>query len=94
MSPSLPAPPPKSPQLRLKSEPLGFVQFRVRHHDRLVRIEIAPNELPRALDPAMAARFVQIFKQLGFSHVALDLEGYRQGSLNAEVVQIQKQPKT
>ena len=61
---------------------LGFRQFRMRHHDKLVRIEIAPDELPRALDPQMARRFVQIFKGLGFTYVALDLEGYRQGALN------------
>jgi uncharacterized protein len=67
---------------------LGFVQFRVRHHDRLVRIEVAPEELPRALDPAMGRRFVEIFKRLGFSHVTLDLEGYRQGSLNSGLTQI------
>lgn len=62
---------------------LGFRQFRVRFHNELVRIEVAPEELSRALDPAMAARFVEIFKPLGFHYVTLDLEGYRQGSLNA-----------
>ncbi len=61
---------------------LGFRQFRVRHHDPLVRIEISPAELPRALHPAMAPKFLQIFKPLGFRYVTLDLEGYRQGSLN------------
>lgn len=62
---------------------LGFRQFRVRFHGELVRIEIAPEELPRALDPAMAREFTAIFKRLGFHYVTLDLEGYRQGSLNA-----------
>jgi uncharacterized protein len=61
---------------------LGFRQFRVRFHDELVRIEIAKEELPRALTPEMAAQFTAIFKKLGFKYVALDLEGYRQGSLN------------
>jgi pyridinium-3,5-biscarboxylic acid mononucleotide sulfurtransferase len=61
---------------------LGFRQFRVRHHDQLVRIEIAPDELARALSPEMARRFLDIFKPLGFTFVTLDLEGYRQGSLN------------
>jgi len=61
---------------------LGFRQFRVRFHEELVRIEIAKDELPRALTPEMAARFTQIFKKLGFKYVTLDLEGYRQGSLN------------
>jgi pyridinium-3,5-biscarboxylic acid mononucleotide sulfurtransferase len=60
----------------------GFRQFRVRHHDKLVRIEIAPEELARALSPEMAGKLVEIFKPLGFTFVTLDLEGYRQGSLN------------
>ncbi|MGH9454194.1 MAG: ATP-dependent sacrificial sulfur transferase LarE [Terriglobia bacterium] len=67
---------------------LGFRQFRVRHHDKLVRIEIAPDELPRALSPGMAQQFVEIFKPLGFSFVTLDLEGYRQGSLNSGLIGI------
>jgi uncharacterized protein len=61
---------------------LGFRQFRVRFHGDLARIEIAPEELPRALDPEMARAFTAIFKPLGFHYVTLDLEGYRQGSLN------------
>jgi uncharacterized protein len=61
---------------------LGFRQFRVRFHDELVRIEIAPDELARALAPEMARKFTEIFKALGFKYVTLDLEGYRQGSLN------------
>lgn len=62
---------------------LGFRQFRVRFHGELVRLEIAQDELAKALTPAMAAEFTRIFKQLGFLYVTLDLEGYRQGSLNA-----------
>jgi pyridinium-3,5-biscarboxylic acid mononucleotide sulfurtransferase len=62
---------------------LGFRQFRVRHHGDIVRIEIDRAELPRALDPAMAAQFTAIFKQLGFKFITLDLEGFRSGSMNA-----------
>ncbi|HKW97502.1 MAG TPA: ATP-dependent sacrificial sulfur transferase LarE [Bryobacteraceae bacterium] len=61
---------------------LGFRQFRVRFHGEIVRIEIAKDELPRALTPEMASEFTAIFKKLGFKYVTLDLEGYRQGSLN------------
>ena len=61
---------------------LGFREFRVRHHGKLVRIEIAPEELPRALEPAMAEKFTEIFRSLGYKYVTLDLEGYRTGSLN------------
>ena len=61
---------------------LGFRQFRVRLHDNLARVELAPAELPRALSPEMAAAIANALKAAGFTYVALDLEGYRQGSLN------------
>ncbi|MBI1897079.1 MAG: ATP-dependent sacrificial sulfur transferase LarE [Acidobacteria bacterium] len=61
---------------------LGFRQFRVRFHGELARIEIAREELERALSPGMAQAFVQIFKPLGFHYITLDLEGYRQGAMN------------
>lgn len=62
---------------------LGFRQFRVRHHGEMVRIEIARDELDRALTPAMAVEFTAIFKALGFQFVTLDLEGFRSGSMNS-----------
>jgi len=62
---------------------LGFRQFRVRHHGDIVRIEIAREELNRALTTAMAEQLTSIFKQLGFKFVTLDLEGFRSGSMNA-----------
>jgi uncharacterized protein len=61
---------------------LGFRQFRVRFHGDVVRIEIARDEMERAMTVEMAHRFTAIFKTLGFKYVTLDLEGYRQGSLN------------
>lgn len=61
---------------------LGFRVFRVRHHGELARIEVGRDELPRALDPEMADKFVTVFRDLGFKYVTLDLAGYRQGSLN------------
>jgi uncharacterized protein len=61
---------------------LGFRQFRVRHHGETVRIEIALEELPRALALEMAREFTAIFKELGFKFVTLDLEGFRSGSMN------------
>jgi uncharacterized protein len=64
---------------------LGFKQFRVRLHDKLARIEIAPEELPAAMTPPMGAEIAKRFKAAGFLYVALDLEGYRQGSLNASL---------
>ena len=61
---------------------LGFRQFRVRHHGEIVRIEIARVEMERALSEKMARQFTAIFKELGFSFVTLDLEGFRSGSMN------------
>ena len=61
---------------------LGFRQMRVRHHGDVARIEIAPDEMPTALNVEMAQRIAAAFKQLGFKFVTLDLEGYRQGALN------------
>ncbi|HET7107979.1 MAG TPA: ATP-dependent sacrificial sulfur transferase LarE [Candidatus Acidoferrum sp.] len=61
---------------------MGFKQFRVRLHDKLGRVEIAQEEMPRALEPEMAAAIAGALKAAGFAYVALDLEGYRQGSLN------------
>jgi len=62
---------------------LGFRQYRVRHHGDIVRIEIAREELPRALTPEMAVEFTRTFKALGFKFVTLDMEGFRSGSMNA-----------
>jgi len=65
---------------------LGFRVFRVRHHDTLARIEIARDEMPRALEPEINAAIVRDLKRAGYRHVSLDLQGYRTGSLNDGVV--------
>jgi uncharacterized protein len=62
---------------------LGFRQFRVRHHGDIARIEIARDEMARAMTTDMAAEFSRIFKKIGFKFVTLDLEGFRSGSMNA-----------
>ncbi|HEV2204931.1 MAG TPA: ATP-dependent sacrificial sulfur transferase LarE [Candidatus Acidoferrales bacterium] len=65
---------------------LGFRQFRVRAHStngELARIELSPEEFERGLDPELARRIAHQLKNAGFTFVALDLEGYRQGSLNS-----------
>ncbi|MGH9466859.1 MAG: ATP-dependent sacrificial sulfur transferase LarE [Terriglobales bacterium] len=61
---------------------LGFRQVRVRYHREIVRLEIARDELPRALTMEMADRLTAIFRQLGFRYITLDLQGYRTGALN------------
>ncbi len=61
---------------------LGFREFRVRHHDELVRLEIAPTELDRALRREVVDELARRFRALGFRYVTLDLHGYRTGSMN------------
>jgi uncharacterized protein len=61
---------------------LGFRQFRTRFHGELVRIEVARDEMEKALNLEMAGKLTAIFKKLGYKFVTLDLQGYRQGSLN------------
>ncbi len=70
---------------------LGFSVYRVRYHGELARIEIGRDELPRALSPEMAETFSKIFKELGFKYVTLDLDGYRQGSLNEALPAAQRE---
>jgi uncharacterized protein len=61
---------------------LGFRQVRVRHHGDVARIEVAEEEMQRALDIDMAQKMSDALKAIGFRYVALDLDGYRTGSLN------------
>lgn len=61
---------------------LGFRQVRVRHHDSIARIEIEPQDFERLLEEATRDRIVSQFKDLGYTYVTLDLEGFRSGSMN------------
>ena len=61
---------------------LGFREFRVRHHDQLVRLEIARAEMDRVMRPEVFEDLAARFRELGFKYVTLDLEGFRTGSMN------------
>ncbi|HEX4577142.1 MAG TPA: TIGR00268 family protein, partial [Edaphobacter sp.] len=61
---------------------LGFPQVRVRHHGDLARIEIAREDLPRALSLPILEKITAAIKPLGFLYVTLDTQGYRSGSMN------------
>jgi uncharacterized protein len=61
---------------------LGFRVCRVRHHEEMARVEVARDEMARALDPEIGAAMVESLKRLGYRYVTLDLQGYRTGSLN------------
>jgi uncharacterized protein len=65
---------------------LGFREFRVRVHDDLVRLEISPAELDRALEASTARLLAEEFKTLGFRYVTLDLMGFRSGSMNEDTL--------
>jgi uncharacterized protein len=60
----------------------GFTEFRVRHHDTLVRLEISPAEMDRALQKEVVDQLAARFRELGFKYVTLDLHGFRSGSMN------------
>ena len=61
---------------------LGFRQFRVRHHDRLARLELPPEEMARLFEEGRHEAVVKRFKELGYLYVTLDLQGFRSGSAN------------
>jgi len=61
---------------------VGFRQVRVRHHGEIARIEVAPEEMPRFFENNLNAKVAAALKAIGFKYVALDLQGYRSGSLN------------
>jgi len=61
---------------------LGFKEFRVRVHDELIRLEIAPDELELALNLKVTKKLAEKFRRLGFKYVTLDLHGYRSGAMN------------
>jgi uncharacterized protein len=70
---------------------LGYRQLRVRHHGELARVELAREEMPRALAPAALRELSRALHDAGFRWVALDVDGYRTGSAN-EVLQIAPPP--
>ncbi len=64
---------------------LGFRVFRVRYHDTVARIEVAPEELPRLLSSEIRDEITRRFRDTGFSFVSVDLQGYRRGALNETI---------
>jgi len=61
---------------------LGFRQLRVRYHGELARVEVEPQEIDRLLDKKLRAEVVRFLKEVGFTYVTLDLQGYRTGAMN------------
>ena len=69
---------------------LGFHQFRVRHHDKLARLELPPEEMARLFEDGRHQALVKRFKELGYLYVTLDLQGFRSGSANEALKWIAK----
>jgi pyridinium-3,5-biscarboxylic acid mononucleotide sulfurtransferase len=61
---------------------LGFIEFRVRHHDTIARIEVTPADIVKVLTEPNRSKIIKKFKSIGFKYIAVDLQGYRSGSLN------------
>ena len=69
---------------------LGLVEFRVRHHGEVARIEVHQEDIPKLIQPEVREKIIEKLKQLGFKFVALDLAGFRSGSLNEALSQAEK----
>jgi pyridinium-3,5-biscarboxylic acid mononucleotide sulfurtransferase len=70
---------------------LGFIEFRVRHHDTIARIEVRPEDMEKITAEPDCKRIVEKLKSIGFKYVAVDLQGFRSGSLNELLTKEQKQ---
>jgi len=68
----------------LKSK--GFTQLRVRHHDKIARIEVTPQDFPRIVEDEMRSAIVENLKKMGYLYVTIDLAGYRTGSMNEPIL--------
>jgi uncharacterized protein len=69
---------------------LGLVEFRVRHHDTIARIEVPPQDLPKVTTEPNRSRIIERLKTLGFKYVTVDLQGFRSGSLNESLTEQQR----
>ncbi len=70
---------------------LGFVEFRVRHHDTIARIEVLPEDMEKVTTEPECKRIVEKLKSIGFKYITVDLQGFRSGSLNELLTNDQKQ---
>jgi len=70
---------------------LGFVEFRVRHHDTIARIEVQPEDMEKVTTEPERYKIVEKLKSLGFKYITVDLQGFRSGSLNELLTKDQKQ---
>ena len=69
---------------------LGFVEFRVRHHDTIARIEVRQEDMEKIVIGANRCKIIEKFKSIGFKYIAVDLQGFRSGSLNELLTEDEK----
>jgi uncharacterized protein len=69
---------------------LGLVEFRVRHHDTVARIEVNPKDIEKVTTKPARSQIVEKLKSLGFKFVTVDLQGFRSGALNEALSEQQK----
>jgi uncharacterized protein len=70
---------------------LGFVEFRVRHHDTIARIEVKPEDMEKVTTEPERYQIIEKLKSLGFKYITVDLQGFRSGSLNELLTEVEKQ---
>ncbi len=70
---------------------LGLVEFRVRHHDTIARIEVHPKDIEKVTAEPTRSQIIDKLKSLGFKYITLDLQGFRTGSLNETLTEEEKQ---
>jgi uncharacterized protein len=70
---------------------LGFLEFRVRHHDTIARIEVCAEDMEKITTEPNCSRIVEKLKSIGFKYITVDLQGFRSGSLNELLTKEQKQ---
>lgn len=71
---------------------LGFHQLRVRHHDKIARIEVERSEIPMLVEPEMSLQVTDGLRKIGYTYVTMDLLGYRTGSMNETFFKKKKKP--
>ena len=69
---------------------LGLVEFRVRHHDTIARIEVKPEDISKIMSEKNRTAIVAKLKELGFKYITIDLQGFRSGSLNESLSEEEK----
>src|SRR5256885_16824944 len=69
---------------------LGFHQLRVRHHDKIARIEVERAEMPRLIEEEMSRTITDGLRKIGYTYVTLDLLGFRSGSMNEGFIKKKK----